>query len=131
MLASNSYEQLSSSGLGCSSYWVSIVLHLHITVRHLYIQSEITGIIVYFNTYYSFRSRFHQVFIPKLLSTALKEYTSSQCSGGGAEDASVMTSTVVQVLTYLSLQHSQEIKSNLLALFHVGLQLILLLTNYL
>lgn len=63
-------------------------------------------------------SLFHQVFIPKLLSTALKEYTASHCSGGSAGDASVMTPTVVQVLTYLSLQHSQEIKSNLLALFH-------------
>ncbi|XP_020625038.1 integrator complex subunit 5-like isoform X2 [Orbicella faveolata] len=63
-------------------------------------------------------SHFHQVFIPKLLSTALKEYTASHCSGGSAGDASVMTPTVVQVLTYLSLQHSQEIKSNLLALFH-------------
>lgn len=66
------------------------------------------------------RSHFHEVFIPKLLSTALKEYTASQTPGGGGGDASVVTPTMVQVLTYLSLQHSQEIKSNLLALFHVG-----------
>ena len=69
------------------------------------------------------RSRFHQVFIPKLLSTALKEYTTSQSSGGGGGGGSVMTPTVVHVLAYLSLQHSQEIKSNLLALFHVCLQM--------
>jgi len=63
-------------------------------------------------------SHFHDVFIPKLLSTALKEYTANHTPGGGSGDASVMTPTMVQVLTYLSLQHSQEIKTNLLALFH-------------
>ena len=67
-----------------------------------------------------YRSHFHNVFIPKLLSTALKEYTANHTPGGGGGDASVMTPTMVQVLTYLSLQHSQEIKTNLLALFHVG-----------
>ena len=73
------------------------------------------------NWYFLFcRSHFHEVFIPKLLSTALKEYTASQIPGGGGGDPSVMTPTMVQVLTYLSLQHSQEIKSNLLALFYVG-----------
>lgn len=66
------------------------------------------------------RSHFHEVFIPKLLSTALKEYTASQAPGGWSGDSSVMTPTMVQVLTYLSLQHSHEINSNLLALFHVG-----------
>lgn len=66
------------------------------------------------------RSHFHEVFIPKLLSTALKEYTAGQAPGGWSGDSSVMTPTMVQVLTYLSLQHSHEIKSNLLALFHVG-----------
>ena len=71
------------------------------------------------NVFYC-RSRFHQVFIPKLLSTALKEYTASHSPGGGGGDTSVMTPTVVHVLTYLSLQHSQEIKSNLLAMFHVS-----------
>ncbi|XP_074639555.1 integrator complex subunit 5-like [Acropora palmata] len=63
-------------------------------------------------------SHFHEVFIPKLLSTALKEYTASQSLGGISGEASVMTPTMVQVLAYLSLQHSQEIKSNLLTLFH-------------
>ncbi|XP_068726857.1 integrator complex subunit 5-like isoform X3 [Montipora capricornis] len=63
-------------------------------------------------------SHFHEVFIPKLLSTALKEYTASQYPGSVSGDVSVMTPTMVQVLTYLSLQHSQEIRSNLLALFH-------------
>lgn len=66
------------------------------------------------------RSHFHEVFIPKLLSTALKEYTASQAPAGWSGDSSVMTPTMVQVLTYLSLQHSHEINSNLLALFHVG-----------
>ena len=69
---------------------------------------------------YFCRSHFHEVFIPKLLSTALKEYTASQSLGGISGEASVMTPTMVQVLAYLSLQHSQEIKSNLLTLFHVS-----------
>ncbi|XP_027049522.1 integrator complex subunit 5-like [Pocillopora damicornis] len=63
-------------------------------------------------------SHFHQVFIPKLLSAALKEYTASHSPGGGGGDTFVMTPTVVHVLTYLSLQHSQEVKNNLLAMFH-------------
>ena len=66
------------------------------------------------------RSHFHQVFIPKLLSAALKEYTASHSPGGGGGDTFVMTPTVVHVLTYLSLQHSQEVKNNLLAMFHVS-----------
>lgn len=69
---------------------------------------------------YFCRSHFHEVFIPKLLSTALKEYSASQSLGGISGEASVMTPTMVQVLAYLSLQHSQEIKSNLLTLFRVS-----------
>lgn len=60
------------------------------------------------------------MFIPKLLSAALKEYTASHSPGGGGDDTFVMTPTVVHVLTYLSLQHSQEVKNNLLAMFHVS-----------
>ena len=59
-------------------------------------------------------------FIPKLLSAALKEYTVSDSPGGGVGDTFVMTPTVVHVLTYFCLQHSQEVKNNLLAMFHVS-----------
>lgn len=50
--------------------------------------------------------------------TALKEYTRS--SAADKSDKSVLISTVVQVLSYLSVQHDQEIKDNLLALFIVS-----------
>ena len=70
--------------------------------------------------FFSCSSHFHQVFIPKLLSAALKEYTVSDSPGGGVGDTFVMTPTVVHVLTYFCLQHSPEVKNNLLAMFHVS-----------
>ena len=59
-------------------------------------------------------------FIPKLPSAALKEYTVSDSPGGGVGDTFVMTPTVVHVLTYFCLLHSQQVKNNLLAMFHVS-----------
>lgn len=50
--------------------------------------------------------------------TALKAYTGSLAT----EDSNktVLISTIVQVLNYLSVQHGQEIKENVLALFRVS-----------
>lgn len=62
-------------------------------------------------------SHFHDIIVKKLLSTALKDYAST--FSDETEEKSVLVSTVVQVLGYLSIQFSQEIKSHLFALFHV------------
>ena len=101
-----------------------IVAHIGYVSAKLILQFVVNLLSVFFSEWLSkcfvCRSRFHEVFIPKLLSTALKEYTASHATGGEGGDASVMTPTVVHVLSYLSLQHSQEIKTNLLALFHVS-----------
>ena len=62
-------------------------------------------------------SHFHDVIVKKLLSTALKDYAAT--FNDESEEKSVLVSTVVRVLGYLSIQFAQEIKSQLFALFHV------------
>ncbi|XP_032225529.1 integrator complex subunit 5 isoform X2 [Nematostella vectensis] len=61
-------------------------------------------------------SQFHDVIVDKLLSTALKDYAASYRDE--SEEKSVLVSTVVQVLGYLSLQFAPEIREHLLSLFH-------------
>uniref|UniRef100_A0A6P8HBP7 Integrator complex subunit 5-like n=1 Tax=Actinia tenebrosa TaxID=6105 RepID=A0A6P8HBP7_ACTTE len=64
-------------------------------------------------------SHFHDVIVKKLLSTALKDYAAT--FNDESEEKSVLVSTVVQVLGYLSIQFAQEIKTHLFALFHSSL----------
>jgi integrator complex subunit 5 len=64
-------------------------------------------------------SHFHDVIVKKLLSTALKDYATTLSDE--SEEKSVLVSTVVQVLGYLSIQFAHEIKTHLLALFHVSM----------
>lgn len=64
-------------------------------------------------------SHFHDIIVKKLLNTALRDYANTL--GDESEEKSILVSTIVQVLSYLSIQFAGEIKTHLLALFHVSI----------